>query len=324
MAEIELLVVNVKTAIIGRLENSLRVSRLAGANLGEPELAVSLTNGADTNQANRCWEYPNYFRKAGDLDIIDLYDFAGFDVGGGDGRDALGQQCAFEEIVAIAIKSESSSVGQLEIIPDLTNGWTPIGSHTVANGGALRAGGCLFMFQPHEQAFDVVDGSSHRIRLTATGGDVTWSIYILARHDDDVSSSSTSTSSSSSSSISTSSTSSRSSSSISSSSSSSSSTSSSSSSSSGSSSSSSGVGTFAIKLPKRQSPWHVLWRKPWIKRRRKTWTAVPSQGDESSSTSSTSSSTSSASTSSVSSASSLSSLSSQSSDSFTSASSSSS
>jgi len=162
----------------------------------------TLTNGVSANQANRAWQWLTKDLGSGGAITLDLYDFAGFDAGAGAGNDIVGQAMALEEIVAIKIKNNNdvALAGQLEVIPDPTNGWTPMGSHTVATGGALRGGGVILMYQPAESGFDVVDGSSHRIRLRAFGGAVNYSIWILGRHDDNESSSSESSSVSSSSS----------------------------------------------------------------------------------------------------------------------------
>jgi hypothetical protein len=160
----------------------------------------SLDNGAEANQVNRGWQWKNKVLTSGSSVVIDVYDMAGQDMGAGLGRDIVGQSLAIEEIVAIKIKNENSVIaaGQLEIEPNETDGWTPIGFHTVPLGNALRGDGVTMQYQPAEQGLDVVDGSASKIKLTAVGGNVTYSIYILGRSDDAVSSSSSSSISSSS------------------------------------------------------------------------------------------------------------------------------
>ena len=162
--------------------------------------ADTLTSGGEVDQVNRGWQWKNKTLLDGNFIVIDLYDVAARDMGAGLGVDIVGQALIMEEIVAIKIKNENASTaaGHLEIRPDNTNGWLPIGSHMVANGGALLGGGVLMKYQPAEAAFDVEDGVSHRIRLIADGGDITYSVYVLGRSDDAVSSSSSSSLSSSS------------------------------------------------------------------------------------------------------------------------------
>lgn len=157
-----------------------------------------LSSGVSEDQANRVIDYSATIAASGTL-VIDLYDLGTLDMGAGAGLDLLGQAVIIEEIMLIMIKNKSAeSGGVLQIAPDASNGWAPIGSHTVANGGALQPDGLLLKMQTDTVGFDVADASSHRIILTATGGDVDFRLVILGRHDDDESSSSSSSQSSSS------------------------------------------------------------------------------------------------------------------------------
>ena len=160
-----------------------------------------MTNGVSASQANRAWQSTNRAIASGAQEIIDVYQFAGIDIGGGDGNDGLGQALLLEEIVGIAIINENAvdAAGRLEVFPAASEGWAPIGTHTVATGGSLGGQGVLMKIDYTETGFDV-SASSHRITFRASGGDVTYSIYIFGRHDDEESSSSSSSSVSSSSS----------------------------------------------------------------------------------------------------------------------------
>ena len=162
---------------------------------------LKMADGVSANQANRAIEYSAEISSGGNL-VIDLYDWAGIDGGAGAGNDIVGQALTLEEIVVIAISNENAigAAGLLQIEPDASAGWDPIGSHTVADGAALRGQGVLIKAQPAEAGFDITDASSHRIKLTASGGAVTFKIVVLGRNDDDESSSSASSSSASSSS----------------------------------------------------------------------------------------------------------------------------
>jgi len=167
---------------------------------------LNFADGVSSGQANRAWEYTGTITAAGTL-LIDLFDLGSLDAGAGAGRDIVGQLLTTEEITTIVIQNTNAlgSAGVLQIEPDATNGWSPIGSHTVANGGALRGQGILLKHNPAEEGFDVADASSNEILLTATGGDVDFKILFIGRHDDNESSSSSSSSSQSSSSSSSSS-----------------------------------------------------------------------------------------------------------------------
>lgn len=170
-------------------------------------IADSLDSNASVGGANRAWEWVSTINSGATL-TFDLFDLVGFNQGAGGGDDMLGQAISpFEEIVCILIKNVNAEgvAGNLEVEPDPVAGWTPMGSHTVALGGALGAQGAIVKYNPSEGAFDVNDGVSHRIRLTANGGNIAIKVALLARHDDDESSSSSSSVSSSSSSASSSS-----------------------------------------------------------------------------------------------------------------------
>jgi hypothetical protein len=160
----------------------------------------SLTSGVSANQANRAWQETSGSIANGAQETISLADFAGKDIGGGIGNDALGQAMDLEEIVCIAIVNENliTAAGVLEILPANSEGWDPIGIHTVALGGALRGQGALVKVQLAEAGFDVTGTNNHRITLKANGGPVSYSMYVLGRHDDGESSSSSQSSSSSS------------------------------------------------------------------------------------------------------------------------------
>ena len=156
-----------------------------------------IKDGIEANQASRGWQYSGSL----DLDdeyIFNLYSLAETDIGAGVGKDALGQTIVFENIVGIFIFNENDvgTPGRLEITPSHSDGWKPIGSHTVANGGALAGQGMLAKLQLEAGGFDVNSLNSYRLSLHAANGPVDFSIYLLARHDDDESSSSSSSTSS--------------------------------------------------------------------------------------------------------------------------------
>jgi len=161
-----------------------------------------MSSGVDNNQFNRVWQSEDRTILSGVTETLDMYDLAAVNIGAGAGLDGLGQAVDFEEIVGIAIINENAAGadGALEITPNAGNGWTALGSHTVATGGALYGQSVFCKFQPDRRGFDVTDAANHLLDLTANGGDVVYSIYLMARNDDEESSSSSSSSSASSSS----------------------------------------------------------------------------------------------------------------------------
>ena len=184
------------------LQNTLIGGEVVSVACPALNYSQTLEDGTTASQADRSWQGISRSIASGAQETIDLYDFTGINVGAGAGLDALGQELALEEIVAIVITNDNavSAAGELEVVPSDSEGWSPIGSHTSANGGALRGQGMLMKVQPALIAFAVDAGINHRVTLRAVGGAVTYSMYVLARSDLDESSSSSSSASSSSSS----------------------------------------------------------------------------------------------------------------------------
>lgn len=182
------------------IKNTLDDGHIASLKVGQRILQSRLTNGIGARQTNRAWEEQGITITSGNTLDLDLYDYAGRDIGAGAGRDALGQVLTIEEIVCLVIH-KTAGAGSLEIMPTVpTNGVTWIPAQTVANGGALKTNGIRMFYQEDEDAFDIEDASSHMLRLGANGGAVTFSIFVAGRHDDNESSSSSLSSSSQSSS----------------------------------------------------------------------------------------------------------------------------
>ncbi len=178
----------------------------ASATHGGTLISGRRLDGVSENQFSRVWEDISRALASGASEDLDFYDLGSEDIGGGAGRDALGQAIAFEEIVTVVIR-QLSGTGRLQInATDPSNklAWMP--TLTVANGGALRNGATFMMDMPGEDALDVADASSHMVRFGASGGDVVYAIYLIGRHDDNESSSSSDSTKSSSSSASSSST----------------------------------------------------------------------------------------------------------------------
>ena len=193
--------VNVTSTITNNLTNT---SKTSNSQVGSSTFVTqALTSGVQANEINRAWEDTTIDITSGNDLEINLGSFAGLDIGGGVGKDALGQTMDLEEIVFIGIKNTSTALTDgsdgpfLEVKPSTASGWTAIGEHTVANGGRLGPGGALMKFAPGEAGFDIQVGTSDRITLEAVGGDVSVQVVILGRNDDDDSSSSASSSSSS-------------------------------------------------------------------------------------------------------------------------------
>ena len=185
---------------ISTITNVLDDGSIVSVPLHHKIIAQTLANGVSANQANRVFHLKNQTIDSGNTIDLSLHDFTGIDIGGGAGKDALGQTIDLEEIVLFLIKQNSGD-GRLEVQPtDPGSPLTWITHLTVSNGGALKAGSVHLMYEPDTDAFDIINGADEFLRLGANGGDVNYDLLIVGRHDDDESSSSSSSSQSSSSS----------------------------------------------------------------------------------------------------------------------------
>lgn len=189
----------IQLALAAAVKNEMtEISRAAASPIGFNYNPVIAT-GTGSGQADRGVEYSGVIEDGNTL-VIDLSSWTGIDFGAGDGRDSVGQLIyPTLQIVAIAISNlnDVDTDGFLEIEPDVTEGWTPIGIHTVATEGALPGLGCLIKANVGLNAFVITEGVSSRVALTATGGDVSFLFVVYGRS---VAAPSTSSSSSSSSS----------------------------------------------------------------------------------------------------------------------------
>jgi len=190
----------VSLALTGTVRNAMtfNTSRVASGAISHT-VDTSLSDGVSSGEANRAWEYKADLA-SGASETIDLSTMTGINLGAGDGNDIVGQTMnPIAEIVAIVVSNENARTvaGYLEVEPGAANGWAGLGTHTVATTGALGGQGTLFKQQPGDPGF-VLDATHKNLKLTASGGDLTYKITVFGRHDEDESSSSSVSSSSSS------------------------------------------------------------------------------------------------------------------------------
>ncbi len=160
------------------------------------DYAPPFKNGVGPNMANRGHQITGTLLAGQSIDI-DLFNMAGLNAGAGAGNDALGQPIRYEAIQVIAITNDNDVdvAGHLEITPSASNGWDAIGEHTTANGGALNGQGLLLKSNPAKYGFEVGNSDANdQINLKAVGGNIDYTVYLLASSDLTSSSSSASSS----------------------------------------------------------------------------------------------------------------------------------
>jgi hypothetical protein len=191
----------IELTVSATVRNSLDSGGTASAAQGKQILKLALDSGVNASEANRFWEERDITITSGNTVDIDLQDMAARDIGAGAGLDAVGQDCDIEEIVCLVVH-KTGGAGTLEITPASPANPIPwLVAQTVANSGGLKTGGLRMWVETDTDALDV-EATSKNVRFGANGGDVTFDLYLMGRHDDEESSSSASSSSSESSSAS--------------------------------------------------------------------------------------------------------------------------
>lgn len=144
---------------------------------------TNLATGTSANQADRVWSDAGRTLNSGSNETIDMYDLGSLDIGGGAGKDALGQAFALAEVVAILIVNRKASVGNLTIGGDgTTAAWnSAFGGSDTAVSPAIPPGGWWMLFVPSDPALVVTDVTNHLLKLAASGGNVTYDITIIGR-----------------------------------------------------------------------------------------------------------------------------------------------
>jgi len=145
--------------------------------------ATALSSGTAANKADRIWTSLARALASGGNESIDLYDFGSLDIGGGAGRDAVGQLITLAEIVAILIQNNASSAGGLIIGGEGSGAaWNSgFGGSDSAVTPTIAPGGWWQLFTPADPALVVTDTTNHLLKIAATGGAVTYDIHILGR-----------------------------------------------------------------------------------------------------------------------------------------------
>lgn len=144
--------------------------------------SAGLANGTGPGQADRVWQSVGRVLLAAASEVIDLHDFTGLDIGAGAGNDANGQPLALAEIVRILVVSDPSSVGDLIVGAEgSAAAWTSFNGSGTVPLKTIKPGGELDGIDVTDPAMAVADATNHLLKLEASGGDVTYSIYILGR-----------------------------------------------------------------------------------------------------------------------------------------------
>jgi hypothetical protein len=144
---------------------------------------TALATGTAANQADRIWQSRGRALADGTNEDLDIYDFAGLDIGAGAGEDAVGQPMILAEVVALMIVNTSTTAATITIGGEgSTAAWnSPFGGSDTNTIGPIPPGGCLLLFSPKDGGWPVADTSNHLLQVAAAGAAATYDIVILGK-----------------------------------------------------------------------------------------------------------------------------------------------
>lgn len=159
----------------------------AGTSENNPRAAAAesiiqeFANGVGADQAQRLWQSEGRVLAAAASETIDLYDFGALDIGGGAGKDQLGQALALSGIKGLVIWNLGTdpSPGNLIIGGEgSAAAWNSLfnGSDTATQ--VIQPGGLFVFIAPTAAGYAVADATNHLFKLAADGGDVTYNIRV--------------------------------------------------------------------------------------------------------------------------------------------------
>lgn len=141
---------------------------------------LSFLNGTGASQAQRFWGSKVRSLTSGNDEDIDVYDLASVDIGAGAGVDPLGQSVTMSGIKALYVENIAGSAGTLLIGGEgSTAAWNSIFNGDDNAVISLPPGGVLLIAVPTAAGYAVADTANHLLTLTASGGDLTYSIAFI-------------------------------------------------------------------------------------------------------------------------------------------------
>lgn len=155
----------------------------ASAAHGAQQAVTFSASGTGAGQADRFWQSTGRTLASGGAEDIDVYDLGSLDISGaGAGRDALGQAWTVAEIAGMLVFNRAASAGKLLIGGKGTSAaWS---DWLNANDDAeltLPPSGIFLIAATNDPAWAVADTTNHLLTMTASGGAVTYDLYLLGR-----------------------------------------------------------------------------------------------------------------------------------------------
>ena len=169
-----------QATLINTSDNGVLTSSAAH---GAQQSVTFTASGTGAGQADRFWQSTGRTLTSGGSEDLDVYDLGSLDISGaGAGRDANGQVWTVAEIAGMLVYNRPTSAGKLLIGGKGTAAaWS---EWLNANDDAeltLPPSGIFLIASTNDPAWAVADTSSHLLTMLASGGAVTYDVYLLGR-----------------------------------------------------------------------------------------------------------------------------------------------
>lgn len=140
------------------------------------------TDGTTSGKADKILKISGRSITSGNSETIDMYDLASFDIGGGAGKDNLGQTVALADACVVMIVNRSTSTGDLVIGNDgTTAAWNSPFSGSDTASTTINPDGIWLVATRDDPGFVIADTTNHLLKLAASGGTVVYDAIIIGR-----------------------------------------------------------------------------------------------------------------------------------------------
>jgi hypothetical protein len=175
----------VKAGISGSYQDTVGTAETVAVEFAL-NLSNSLADGTSASQADKVWFANNRTLTGTTPEDLDVFDLAAFDIGPGAGKGPLGGTYANVELVALLIRNDTTSTGN--IIIGGKNAGTAFNSFLAVAGvaddtaqvGPIHPGGWFMIHSPANPAYAIADTTNHLLTITPTAN-ATYDIYMLTR-----------------------------------------------------------------------------------------------------------------------------------------------
>ena len=144
----------------------------------------TLATGTGDDQSDIFWSSSSRTLADAATETFDMYDLGTLNIGAGAGKDHLGQSVAFADVTALFIFNNTTVAndGKLVVGADGTSAcWNSPFDGDDDGKLVIPPAGFVALFSPKDGAWAVADSTNHLLKMAASGGEVTYDIFVVGR-----------------------------------------------------------------------------------------------------------------------------------------------